>query len=349
MGSKKRLIASLTVFVLVFVLGVAGFKILGGPEWSVMDAVYMTVITVATIGYGEVHDLSAQPGARVFAVIYIILCLGTIAFAVSSITAFVVEGELRHLLGRRKMEKAIAKLSNHYLVCGSDETAQTVVRELLQTKKPFVVVDPAEERVARMRELGEILWVQGDPSEDDVLEKAGISRARGIVCSLPTDEANLFVLVTARGLNPGLRIVAKGVDIRSHAKMKKAGADSVISPDFIGGMRMVSEMVRPATTTFLDLMLRERDRVLRFDEVTIPPGSLLVGKTIGDADFESKTGALFVARRKGGGKNFDFNPGRSAVLEAGDVLVFITSPDMLAEVEKIAGGPVAIDKNGPLG
>jgi voltage-gated potassium channel len=341
MGSKKRLIASLTVFVLVFFLGVAGFKILGGPEWTVMDAVYMTVITVATIGYGEVHDLRAQPGAREFAVVYIILCLGTIAFAVSSITAFVVDGELRHLLGRRKMEKAIAKLSNHYLVCGSDETAQTVVRELLQTKKPFVVVDPSEERVARMREMGEILWVQGDPSEDDVLEKAGIARAKGIVCSLPTDEANLFVLVTARGLHPGLRIVAKGIDVRSHAKMKKAGADSVISPDFIGGMRMVSEMVRPATTTFLDLMLRERDRVLRFDEVTIPPGSPLAGKTVGEANFESRTGALFVARRRGGGKDFDFNPGNTALLETGDVLVFITSPDMLAEIEKIAGGPAS--------
>ncbi len=341
MGSKKRLIASLTVFVLVFVLGVAGFKLIGGPDWTIMDAVYMTVITVATIGYGEVHDLSASPGARAFAVIYIILCLGTIAFAVSSITAFVVEGELRHLIGRRKMEKAIARIAHHFIVCGSDETAQTIVRELLQTKKPFVVVDPSEEKVARMREMGPILRVQGDPSEDEVLVKAGIARARGIICSLSTDEANLFVLVTAKGLNPAVRVVAKGIDVRSHPKMKKAGADSVISPDFIGGMRMVSEMVRPATTTFLDLMLRERDRVLRFDEVTIPSGSPLAGKTVGEAAFESRTGALFVARRRGGGKDFEFNPGNSAVLEAGDVLVFITTPDMLAEVDKIAGGPAS--------
>ncbi|MBN1939605.1 MAG: potassium channel protein [Candidatus Aminicenantes bacterium] len=340
MGSKKRLVTALILFAAVFVLGVAGFKVLGGTEWTLMDAVYMTVITVATIGYGEVHDLGAQPEARVFAVVYIIICLGTIAFAVSSITAFVVEGELRHLLGRRKMEKAIAKLSGHYIVCGSDETAQTVVRELLQTKKPFVVVDPSKERVDKMLELGLILWVQGDPAEDDVLEKAGIGRARGLLCSLATDEANLFVLVTAKGLNPTLRVVAKGIDVRSHAKMRKAGADSVISPTFIGGMRMVSEMIRPATTTFLDLMLRERDRVLRFDEVTIPAGSPLAGKTVGEADFEAKTGALFVARRRGGKKDFDFNPGKTAVLETGDVLVFITTPEMLAEIEKIAGGTV---------
>jgi voltage-gated potassium channel len=337
MGSKKRLIASLTVFLLVFLLGVAGFKILGGPEWSVLDAVYMTAITVATIGYGEVHDLSARPAARGFAVVYIILCLGTIAFAVSSMTAFVVEGELRKILGRRKMEKAIAKLSDHYIVCGSDETAQTVVHELLQTKKPFVVVDASKERIDKMGALGEFPWVQGDPSEDLVLTKAGIERATGILCSLPTDEANLFVAVTAKGLNPHLRVVVKGIDVRSHAKMKKAGADSVISPTAIGGMRMVSEMVRPAVTTFLDLMLRERDRVLRFDEVTVPEGSPLAGKTIGEAGFDSKTGALFVARRRGGGKDFDFNPPKTATLEAGDVLIFIATPDMIENLGQIAG------------
>jgi voltage-gated potassium channel len=339
MGRIKRLVTALSLFVAVFVIGVAGFKVLGGPDWTLMDAVYMTVITAATIGYGEVHDISNQPAARIFAVVYIIICLGTIAFAVSSITAFVVEGELRHLLGRRKMEKAIGKLVNHYIVCGSDETAQTVVRELLQTKKPFVLVGPSREKFDRMIGAEDILWIQGDPAEDEVLEKAGIRRARGLLCSMPTDEANLFVLVTAKGLNPGLRVVSKGIDVRSHAKMRKAGADSVISPDFIGGMRMVSEMVRPATTTFLDLMLRERDRVLRFDEVTIPKDSPLAGKTVEEADFEAKTGALFVARRRGGRKDFDFNPGKSAVLEAGDVLVFITTPDMLDELDKIAGGP----------
>ena len=338
MGSKKRLIASLTVFFLVFLLGVAGFKILGGPEWSVFDAVYMTVITVATIGYGEVHDLSDRPAARGFGVVYIILCLGTIAFAVSSMTAFVVDGELRKILGRRKMEKAMARLSAHYIVCGSDETAQTVVQELLLTKKPFVVVDSSKERIEKMREMGEFLWLQGDPSEDLALTKAGIERAKGILCSLPTDEANLFVAVTAKGLNPRLRVVAKGIDVRSHAKMKKAGADSVISPTFIGGMRMVSEMVRPAVTTFLDLMLRERDRVLRFDEVTVPEGSPLAGKTVGEAELDAKTGALFVARRRGGGKDFDFNPPKTATIEAGDVLVFIATPEMIENLGKIAGG-----------
>jgi voltage-gated potassium channel len=337
MGAKKRILAALLVFGLVFLLGIAGFKILGGREWTLLDSVYMTAITIGTIGYGETHDLSANPAARIFATIYVFLCLGTIAFAVSSITAFVVEGELRNILGRRKMEKAIARLKDHYIVCGGDETAQTAVGELLTTCKPFVVVDGALERLDKMKELGEVLYVHDDPSDDEALRKAGIERAKGILCSLSTDEANLFVAVTARSLNPSVRIVVKGIDVRSHAKMKKAGADSVISPSFIGGMRMVSEMIRPAVTTFLDLMLRERERVLRFDEVAVPAGSPLEGKTIGEAALETKTGALLVALRKGGGKEFSFNPPKTAPIDAGDILVFIATPEMMADLEKIAG------------
>jgi len=341
MGGRNRILTAVTVFALVFLLGVAGFKILGGREWTLLDSVYMTAITIGTIGYGETRDLSANPAARVFTTIYIFLCLGTIAYAVTSITAFVVEGELRNILGRRKMEKSIAKLNGHFIVCGSDETAQTVVRELLATRKPFVVVDHSGEGLAKMKELGDVLQLAADPSDDEILRKAGIERAKGIVCSLPTDEANLFVTVTARGLNPNLRIVAKGTDVKSHAKMKKAGADSVISPTFIGGMRMVSEMIRPTVTTFLDLMLREQKRILRFDEVTVPAGSPLAGKTIAEAALETQTGALFVAVRRGESKEFEFNPDKASKIGAGDVLVFIATPEMVAELEKIAVPPEA--------
>jgi voltage-gated potassium channel len=337
MNSKKRLIASLSIFLFVFLAGVTGFKILGGPEWTVLDSVYMTAITIATIGYGEVHDLSANPAARTFAIFFIIICLGTIAYAVSSITAFVVEGELKNILGRRKMEKEIAKLQNHYIVCGSDETAQTVIQEMLLTRKPFVVVESSKEKLEKLASLGPVLSILGDPSEDSVLLKAGIERAKGVLCSLPTDEANLFVAITARSLNPQVRIIAKGLDLQSHKKIAKAGADSVISPTYIGGMRMVSEMIRPAVTTFLDMMLRERERVLRFDEVTVHKDSALLGKTIEESRAEERTGALLVALRRGGAKDFDFNPPKKTRLQENDVLVFIASPEMIQELEKISG------------
>ncbi len=335
MSNRRRIYISLAIFVAVYLIGVIGFKFFGGKEWTLLDSLYMTAITISTIGYEEVIDLSANPAARIFTIGFIILSLGTIAFAVSSITAFIVEGELKNILGRRRMEKEIAKLKDHYIVCGSDETAETIIRELLLTHREFVVVEPTKEKIDRLAALGDILYVQGDPAEDEVLIKAGIERARGILLSLPTDEANLFVTITARSLNPHLRIVAKGIDLKSHDKMRKAGADSVISPTYIGGMRMVSEMVRPAVVTFLDMMLRDRERSLRFEEAGVEKGSPLEGKTIREAKLEEKTGALLVAIRKGGRADYDFNPPGDRRIEAGDVLIFIGSPEMARGIEKI--------------
>jgi voltage-gated potassium channel len=336
MGSRKRVLTSLVVFAVVFLIGVGGFKVLGGRDWTLLDSVYMTAITIGTIGYGETHDLSANPAARTFTTVYIFLCLGTIAFAVSSITAFVVEGELKNILGRRKMDKQLERLRGHYIVCGSDETAMAIVQELRQTQKPFVLVEPDKARIDKLAALGEMPFVQGDPAEDSVLEKAGIGRAKGLIACLPTDEANLFVTISARSLNPQVRIVSKAIDPNSNRKMVKAGADSVISPTFIGGMRMVSEMIRPAVTSFLDMMLRERDRVLRFDEHAIPAGSPFIGKTIGESRLEEKTGALLVALRKGGAKEFVFNPPLTTALAENDVLVFIATPDMIRELESLS-------------
>jgi voltage-gated potassium channel len=337
MNTKKRLVVSLTIFLFVFVVGVTGFMLLGGPGTTLLDSAYMTVITLSTIGYGEVVDTSHSPALRIFNIVFIILCLTTIAYAVSSITAFIVEGELKNILGRRKMDKEIARLEGHYIICGGDDTSATIIREMIATKKPFVVIEHDKAKIEKLAVLGPVLAVYGDATEDSVLEKAGIARAKGVLCVLPTDEANLFVTISARSLNPGLRIVTKCIEPGSHNKMLKAGADVVISPKNIGGMRMVSEMIRPATTTFLDMMLRESGRVLRFDEVAIPAGSPLAGKTIAESKFADATDALLVALRKGGGKDFTFNPPKTTPLAAGDVLVFIATPEMIGELAKLAG------------
>jgi len=343
MKSKRRVILALSIFLVVFLVGVAGYWYFGGgpqfsntPRWSLLDCVYMTIITIGTIGYGEVHG-PLNDAARIFTSIYIIVCLVTIAYAMSSITAFIVEGELKNILGRRKMDKAIRQLKDHFIVCGSDETAETVIHELLLTKKKFVVVANCKEDAEALPALGEFPYLQGDPTDDDVLIKSGIERAKGILLSLATDEANLFATISARSLNAQIRIVTKALDVRSHKKIFKAGADSVISPTFIGGMRMVSEMIRPAATTFLDLMLRERERVLRVDEITLPPGSPLDGRPIAEACIGEKTGALLVAVRPGGRKDFAFNPKPDTVLHEGDILVFIASPDMAQELAALAG------------
>jgi len=338
MDNRRKIYISIVMFLVVFLVGVVGFKVIGGAEVSLLDSAYMTAITISTIGYGEVVDLSAHPAGRVFNILFIILSLGTIAFAVSSITAFIVEGELKNLLGRRRMEKDIAKLKDHYIVCGSDETAQTVIRELQRTERDFVVVEPSREKLEKLGSAEKILFIQGDPAEDEVLLKAGLNRAKGILLSLATDEANVFVTITARSLNPNLRIIAKGLDIKSHDKMRRAGADSVVSPAFIGGMRMVSDMVRPAVVTFLDKMLYDRARTLRVEEVTVGPGSPIAGRTIAQAAIGEQTGALLVAVKRAETAEYEFNPPSERSIGEGDTLIFIGSPGMADGLEKIARG-----------
>lgn len=338
MSSKKRLFLSLTIFLVVFLIGVIGFKLFGGKEWSMLDSLYMTVITLSTVGYGEVMDISSNPAARAFAVIFIVLCLGTIAFAVSSITSFIVEGELKNILGRKRMEKIIARLKDHFIVCGSDETALTIIQELILTKKKFVVIEPLKEKIEKLSSLGSVLFIHGDPTEDTVLLSAGIERAKGILLSLPADEANLFVSISASSLNPDIRIVTKGIDVKSHKKMVKAGANAVVSPSFIGGMRMVSEMIRPAVVTFLDTMLRERERILRFEEVPVKKGSSLVGKTISASRIEEAEDSLLVALKRTGSDRYEFNPSKNTKIKGNDTLILIATPERVAEIEKMFEG-----------
>jgi voltage-gated potassium channel len=179
------------------------------------------------------------------------------------------------------------------------------------------------------------LYIQGDPGEDEVLLKAGVERARGVLLSLPSDEANLFVTVTVRSLNPGVRIVAKGTDVSTHPKLRRAGADYVVSPAFIGGMRMASQMVRPTVVTFLDTMLRDREKGLRVEEVAVADGSGLAGKTVGGSKLRERTRSLLVAIKRGGTEAYDFNPKDEDVVREGDVLIFIASPESLEEIARL--------------
>ncbi len=338
MSRRNRLLLSFALFIFVIIIGVTGFKILGGKDWSLLDSLYMTVITLSTVGYEEVSDLNANPAARIFAVVFILLCVGTIAFAVSSITSFIVEGELKNILGRKRMEKKISKLRDHYIICGADETAQTIIMELILTQRQFVVIDPLEENLNKLTTLGDIPFIQGDPAEDDVLISAGIAEAKGILMSLPTDEANLFVTLTARNLSPDVRIVTKGIHPKSHKKIKKAGANAAVSPTFIGGMRMVSEMVRPGVVSFLDKMLRERDVVRRVEEVSLKSGSKIIGQTIADSKITEIKEALLVALKRNTAAAYEFKPPLDTELKENDVLFFITTPEGIKEIEKIVGG-----------
>ena len=228
------------------------------------------------------------------------------------------------------MEKAIEKLTSHYIVCGAGATGTYVVTELLDTGKPFVVVERDHERVQRLKHLGCDLVIEGDATEDEVLLAAGIEKAAGLVSCLPGDKDNLFVTVTARQLNKTLRIVAQNVETGAMGKLLQAGASVTVSTSRIGGLRLVSELVRPSVTTFLDSMLRDKKANIRFAEVTVEPGSVLEGKTLGEVRIDKDPGLPVLALRSPGDKDFHFEPAHTDRLEAG-VVIIVMGPRVKVE------------------
>jgi len=292
----------------------------------------MTVITLSTVGYGEVlPGMQDMTFARVWTVGLIVLGSGTLLYFVSTLTAIIVEGDLGGILRRNRMQQRIDRLEGHIIVCGVGTTGIHVVEELRSIGTQFVVVDNDGERLARLVEEGfpALLYVVGDAAEDHVLQRAGIARAKGVVAALHDDPSNLFVTVTARALNPKLRIVAKAVEPSAGSKLLRAGADSCVSPNQIGGLRLVSEMVRPRVVQFLDQMLRDKDKNLRIDEITIPVGSSLAGRALRDSELRRHADVLVIAIRDVEGK-YVYNPGPATTLEPGITLIVLAKATDLA-------------------
>ncbi|MBW2280208.1 MAG: NAD-binding protein [Deltaproteobacteria bacterium] len=322
---------------LAFLVGITGYLVVGGREYGWIDALYMTVITLTTVGYFEVIDLSGSPGGRLFTVALLLGGVGALLYFFSAVTAFLVEGHLERLFWRRKMSNAIKRLSQHIIVCGGGHTGQHIARELLETQRPFVLVDTAQERVDALAEaIGrEFPVVIGDARDDDTLRAAGIERASGLVACISNDKDNLIVTVSARLLSPELRIVCRCIDERVEEKILKAGADSVVSPNRIGGLRMISEMVRPTAVNYLDLMLRDRDANLRVESTLILPGSRLADTTVGELRTHQIDDLLIVALREQD-EQWIYVPDDSRPLRAGTSLVYMGSPAARTAVEKLA-------------
>jgi len=320
MNLRRRLITAVLLLLIVVMITAAGYRILGGPHVSLLDAIYMAVITFATIGYGEIVNTGANPALRVFNMVMILFGIGTMLYVFSISTAFVVEGELKDIFRRRKMLKQIRDMKDHFIICGAGETAYHVAQELLKTGHPFVVIDLDEERLARIQHLGEFPVLKGEAADEEVLDGAGITRAHGLATVLPDDKDNLMVTVTARQMNPTVRIIARCADARMGEKMVRAGASSAVSPNMIGGMRMASELIRPHVVGFLDLMLREKSKTLRVEEIAVGESSTWVGKTIHDSEIHRRFELLALAVRDPRGET-TYNPQGDTVLKAGDVLI----------------------------
>ncbi len=322
----RRLLSAFGFLLTVVTVGALGYYQIGDGRWSLSDCFYMTVITLSTVGYGEVleglHDVQ---GARAFTTLLIIMGSGTLVYFVSMLTAFIVEGDLMGVIRISRMQKRIDQLEGHIVVCGAGSTGVHILQELAEIHDAFVVIDLDEERLRRLDEEFAnlaLLYVVGDATDDHVLQSAGIERARGLIAALHDDKDNLFVTISARALSPAVRIVAKAIELSAEPKLKRAGADTVVSPYRIGALRMVSEMIRPQVTKFLDEMLRNKEQALRMEELLIPEGSSLVGVKLRDTTIRDETDALVIALRQPDG-SFLYNPPSTARLEAGMTLVLL--------------------------
>ncbi|TET35034.1 MAG: potassium channel protein [Planctomycetota bacterium] len=337
----RRITIPLILMACIFLYGMIGFKIIFGKSWA--NSLYKTVVVLGTVNEpyegNEAENLEREGKiliSQVFTISLVFIGMGGLLFFLSSITAFFVEGDLRNILQRRRMQKKIEELSNHFIVCGAGETGAYIVEELHHTRRPFVVIDSDQEHIDRLG-MPAINFIVGDATEDETLLLAGIKHARGIMCVLANDQENLFVTLTARQLNPKLRIIAKVVSRRSEDKLKAAGADSVVTPSFIGGMRLVSEMIRPSVVTFLDKMMRGRKQVTRIEEVSLSPGSKLSGKSLKECDFGSKTGVLVIATKHPEEEDFHYNPDPNTTLDDGTTLVVIGNAESVSKARDLAG------------
>lgn len=335
----KKLRNIIGIIVAVVVIGTVGFKIIGGSEKSMLDALYMTAITITTVGYGDVIGLDNKPLGKLFTIVYVFLGAGTIAYLFTTLAAYIIEGELRRVFRRRKMEKRIAKMKGHYIVCGIGMVGLYVVHEMYLTKRPFIAIDNDETKldVFKANNINADLVV-GDATENEILWKAMIEHAQGLYATTDSDNDNIVISLTARQLNPSLRIVSRCNDTKNIDKLKRAGADSVVALNFIGGLRMASEMIRPHVTSFLDMMLRDKYSPMRVEEVHIPADSPFVGKPVKEIDFKTIGNIMLISARKPSGE-WVYNPYPDTVVEKEMSLIIIATPqEKELLVEHVSGG-----------
>lgn len=336
----RPFIVATLLMVIIFAIGTVGYTILS-PKHSVLDAVYMTVITLTTVGYGEIIDLSNHPEGRVFTIFLLFTGVGTFVYFFSALTGFIVEGNIERIFRRRKMQKLIAHLSGHYIVSGAEFIARHIVRELVETERDVVLIAASEDDVADIRRHAggaPFPAIVGDPTDDASLTEAGIARARGIFACMESDKDNLILTVSARLLNPEVKIVSRCVDEDFVAKIRKAGADHVVSPPMIGGLRMASAMVRPTVVTFLDVMLRDKEQRFRVEESAIASGSNADGATAGNLRARIDRAALLIAvRSDDAADGWVFNPPDDFVLRAPMTLVYVGSPGAKRDLDRICG------------
>lgn len=330
MDDQRKLKFILYAFILLLVVGVVGYSLLLDVSW--IDALYMTVITISTVGFGEVGVRSAS--SEIFSVFMIFLGVGVVGYTFTTVVAMFVEGKVRDLWKGSKMDRKIAALKEHYIICGSGELAEVIIRSFLDEGLDFVVVT---DKRADLDEYSthDILVVEGQSTEESVLLHAGIERAKGLVSTLDTEVDNIVTVLTAKNLNPSVYIIANAITKSGAEKLRKVGADKTLSATEISGKRMASLMIRPNIISFLDVVTRMGDMELDLEEVIVKDGSYLENKNLLEAQIPNKTGLVVLAIRKKEDGQFLFNPPVRYTFQLGDVLIVLGREEQVDKLKSL--------------
>ncbi len=299
--------------------------------WDFLDAVYMTVITLTTVGYGEVHEVSRI--GQLYTILLIFIGVAFCLYVAGSVVQFMVEGRIRTILGRRSLDKKIDRLKNHYIICGYGRIGRVLCNQLKRKPIDLVVIDKNLELIPILDE-DKVLYLSGDAADEAILNKAGIQRAKGLIAVMATDTDNVFLVLTARQLNPDLYIIARASQDESKSKLQAAGANKVESPYEMGAVSMAQRIIRPTVTNFLDLAFAHKRKDIQMEEIPVNSSSDLVNVMLKDSGIRQQFNLIIIAIKKSDGSML-FNPSFETVIEAGDTVIAVGQEGNLQKLEKI--------------
>jgi voltage-gated potassium channel len=329
MNTTRHLVIAITLALLIIVWGTVGYTLIEGWNW--FDALYMTMITISTVGFREVHDVGLA--GQLFTILLVFVGVGFTLYVAGAVVQFMVEGRIRIILGRRRLNKKIKRLRNHYIVCGYGRIGRVLCRHLRRKPLDVVVLEKDPELVPVM-ESDAVLYLSGDAAEEGNLLRAGITRAAGLVAALATDTENVFLVLTARQLAPELYIMARAGQEASKSKLRAAGANSVESPYDTGAVSMAQRIIRPTVTNFLDYAVAHSRKDIQMEEIPVAAGSMLANIMLKDSGIRQKYNLIIIAMKKPDGTML-FNPSFEAVFNPGDTVIAVGEEDNLKALEKL--------------
>jgi voltage-gated potassium channel len=336
-GNNRRILFAILAVTIAIALGTVGFYLIEG--WSILDSLYVAAQTVTTVGYGDLTPASRN--GRIFSTFFMLVAVGVVLYALAAAVQAIVQSELVATFGQRRQSRKMSKLRNHFIICGAGRVGSHLVRGLLGGAETFIVIEKDRQKVAELLDLGVVVLVR-DATLEESLREAGVEHARGLAACLADDADNVYVVLTARDLNPRLHIVARAAEEQAESKLIRAGANRVVAPTIIGGHRMAMALTKPAVHDFLGSITANKLE-LAFEQLEVGPSSDLVGRRLSETNIRSELDIVVVSIRRSQGQIL-FNPGGEAIIESGDVLIAIGHAESLMKLMALAKSKVQPSK-----